>query len=187
MASTTPPRRPRADARRNAERLLAAAETVFREHGVDAPLEHVARRAEVAIGTLYSHFPNRRALLGALLHERNEALFARGDQLGGEAAGDALVAWIRAAVEHAAAYQGLAGVIAAGVDDEASELHASCVRMAAIGEHLVARARDAGAISPDVRGTDVFALMNAAAWLLGHGNAEQADRLLNFAIAGMRR
>jgi AcrR family transcriptional regulator len=183
---TTPPRRPRADARRNAERLLGEAEAVFREHGVDAPLEHIAKRAGVAIGTLYSHFPNRRALLGALLRERNEALFAHGDRLADEAAGDALVAWIRAAVEHAAAYQGLPGVLAAGVDDEASELHASCVRMAAIGERLVARALDAGVIRPDVRGQDVFALMNAAAWLRGHGGAEQADRLLAFTVAGMR-
>jgi AcrR family transcriptional regulator len=192
LPSSTPsaqPRRPRADARRNYERLLAAAETAFREHGVDAPLEHIARRAGVAIGTLYGHFPNRRSLLGALLRERNAALFALGDRLTEESAPDAdraLAGWIHAVVEHAAAYQGLAGVLVAGVDDQASELHASCVRMAAIGERLVDRARQAGAVHPGVRGQDVFALMNAAAWLREHGSTEQADRLLHFTIAGMR-
>lgn len=182
------PRRPRADGRRNYERLLQAAEVVFHEHGVDAPLEHVARRAGVAIGTLYGHFPNRRALLGGLLRERNEALFAIGDRLIEEPpahADRALVSWIYAVVDHAAAYQGLAGVLVAGFDDEASELHASCLRMVDIGERLVAKARMADAIDQGVRGVDVFALMNAAAWLRGNGSVEQADRLLTFAVAGM--
>ncbi|WP_432971197.1 TetR/AcrR family transcriptional regulator [Dactylosporangium sp. CA-233914] len=188
--SSNRPRRPRADAQRNAELLLVAAEAAFREHGVDAPLEQIARRAGVAIGTLYGHFPNRRVLLGALLRERNEALFALGDRLlelpPQEAEEEALAAWLRAVADHAAAYQGLAGVLVDGLDDEASELHTSCVRMTAIGERIVERARASGAIRADVTGNDVFALMNAAAWLRGHGSAEQADRLLTFAVAGMR-
>lgn len=200
MTAGPPVRRraPRADARRNAELLLAAADAEFRERGVDAPLEHVARRAGVAIGTLYSHFPNRRALLGALLRDRNEELFARGADLLADPraasstlpaatrdAGEALTAWIRMVVDHAAAYQGLASVLVDGVGDEASELHASCVRMDAIGERLVEQARAAGRIRADVAGRDVFALMNAAAWLREHGSPEQADRLLDFTAAGM--
>jgi AcrR family transcriptional regulator len=43
----------RVDARRNHDRVLAAARTVFAEHGTDASLRDVARRAEVGIGTLY--------------------------------------------------------------------------------------------------------------------------------------
>ncbi|MFI1522769.1 helix-turn-helix domain-containing protein, partial [Kitasatospora cineracea] len=60
-------RRPRADALRNRERLLAEADAVFREEGTGASLEGVARRAGVAIGTLYGHFPTRAALVAALL------------------------------------------------------------------------------------------------------------------------
>ncbi|NUU21523.1 MAG: helix-turn-helix transcriptional regulator, partial [Streptomycetaceae bacterium] len=67
-------RRPRADALRNYERLLDAADAAFREHGTEASLEGIARRAGVAIGTLYGHFPNRRALAAALLRERHTAL-----------------------------------------------------------------------------------------------------------------
>ncbi|NUO57797.1 MAG: TetR/AcrR family transcriptional regulator [Hamadaea sp.] len=177
---------PRADAQRNYERLLAAAETAFREHGVDAPLERIARSAGVAIGTLYGHFPNRRALLGALLRERNETLFELGDRLLTSSASEGLEQWIRAVVEHAAAYQGLAAELVGGADDEASELHASCVRMMEIGEGLTARAREAGEIRADVGGQDVFALMNAAAWLREAGSAAEADRMLGFALAGMR-
>ncbi|MEU7858536.1 helix-turn-helix domain-containing protein [Nonomuraea sp. NPDC049141] len=53
-------RRPRADARRNYERLLTEADAAFRERGVEASLESIARAAGVAIGTLYGHFPSRR-------------------------------------------------------------------------------------------------------------------------------
>jgi AcrR family transcriptional regulator len=57
----------RADAVRNREKLLRAASAVLGEAGLDAPLEDIARRAGVSIGTLYNHFPDRAALLGAIL------------------------------------------------------------------------------------------------------------------------
>ena len=57
----------RADAVRNREKLLRAASDVLAEHGLDAPLDEVARRAGVSIGTLYNHFPDRAALLAAIL------------------------------------------------------------------------------------------------------------------------
>ena len=129
--------------------------------------------------------PARRALLGALLRDRNDALFAVGDALAGQPPAAALADWAHAVVAHAATYQGLAEVLADGVGDEVSELHDSCVRMVAIGESLVARARSAGAIRADVTGDDVFAVINAAAWLRAHSSPEQADRMLGFALAGL--
>jgi len=71
----TPGARPlRADAARNRDKLLAAAAAVFGERGLDAPLEEIARRARVSIGTLYNHFPTREALFGAILPQRLAAL-----------------------------------------------------------------------------------------------------------------
>jgi AcrR family transcriptional regulator len=55
---------------RNRDRLVAAAAELFGERGVDVPLDEVARSAGVSIGTLYNHFPNRGALLDAVLPER---------------------------------------------------------------------------------------------------------------------
>ncbi|GAB3447223.1 TetR/AcrR family transcriptional regulator [Actinophytocola sediminis] len=179
------PRRPRADARRNYDRLLAEADVVFRDQGTGASLEGIARRAGVAIGTLYGHFPNRRALVGAVLRERNEALFAEGDALAGEPPGTALRRWVALVVEHAATYHGLAAMLADGVDDEASELHASCTRMDGIGERLVTLAVRAGVVRPEVTGADVFALMNAGAWTQEHASAEQAARLVGYALDGL--
>jgi AcrR family transcriptional regulator len=64
----------RADAARNRDKLLAAAVQVFGERGLDAPLEEIARRARVSIGTLYNHFPTREAFFDAILPERLSAL-----------------------------------------------------------------------------------------------------------------
>ncbi|GAA1932793.1 TetR/AcrR family transcriptional regulator [Streptomyces durmitorensis] len=184
---TEPPRRRlRADARRNRDRLLAEADAVFRQEGTDAPLDSVARRAGVAIGTLYGHFPNRRALVGSLLRERNQALFQHGQELlTSSPPAQALIRWVYAVVEHAAAYQGLAAVLADGLGDQESELHASCVRMTDISDQLIANARAVGALRRDVTGADIFALMNAAAWTREHLPLEQADRLVALTMDGM--
>src|SRR4029450_7287657 len=62
-AQTLITRPKRADARRNYEKVLAAAREAFAEGGESTALEEIARRAGVGIGTLYRHFPNRQALL----------------------------------------------------------------------------------------------------------------------------
>ena len=59
----------RADARRNREKVLAAARTVFSENGRDAQMDDVARRADVGVGTVYRHFPTKEELLNALSDE----------------------------------------------------------------------------------------------------------------------
>jgi AcrR family transcriptional regulator len=59
----------RADARRNREKVLAAARAVFAEQGVDAQMDDVARKADVGVGTVYRHFPTKDALLNALTDE----------------------------------------------------------------------------------------------------------------------
>ncbi len=179
-------RRPRADAQRNRDRLLAEAGVVFGAQGTDAPLELIARQAGVAIGTLYGHFPTRRALVGALLRDRNDELFRLGDGLQAEPdALRALTDWARAATRHAAAYRGLAAMLADGAENEQSELHESCLRMEAFTERLTARAAEAGVIRPDVTAADVSALTSAAAWTAERTSAEAADRLLTLAFTGL--
>jgi AcrR family transcriptional regulator len=53
----------RADARRNRDQILAAAKTVFQEQGPDVPMEEIARKAGVGVGTLYRRFPDRDSLI----------------------------------------------------------------------------------------------------------------------------
>ncbi|GCD97823.1 TetR/AcrR family transcriptional regulator [Embleya hyalina] len=185
--SGTGTRRPRADARRNRERVLAAADQAFREQGTGASLEGIARQAGVAIGTLYGHFPNRGALSAALLRERHVALFEFGDELPGHGTAlAALTAWMGAVSGHAAAYRGLATLLMQGFTDEASELHDACARMTATTERLLSAAREAGAVRDDVSTADVHALTNAAAWLREQVPPEQADHLTALLVRGLR-
>jgi len=69
----------RADARRNREKVLAAARAVFAEHGRDAQMDDVARRAGVGVGTVYRHFPTKEALIEALMVAAFEAIAAEAD------------------------------------------------------------------------------------------------------------
>src|ERR1700740_2500096 len=96
VMQATPPKR--ADARRNYDRLLAAAAAVFAERGADdVSLEEIARRAGVGIGTLYRHFPARQALLEAVYRDQVELLRARAEELlNDNSAGDAFSSWVRA-------------------------------------------------------------------------------------------
>src|ERR1044072_3635910 len=64
----------RADARRNYEKVLAAAREASAGGGESTSLEEIARRAGVGIGTLYRNFPNRQALLEALYVEEVEEM-----------------------------------------------------------------------------------------------------------------
>ncbi|GAA4201986.1 TetR/AcrR family transcriptional regulator [Actinocatenispora rupis] len=185
--STRTGRAPRADARRNAARLLAAADEAFQQIGTDASLEAIAREAGVAIGTLYGHFPDRRALIAAVLRERHDALFAVGERVQVDRPpADALACWVRAVAEHAATYRGLAEVIAGSRGDQASDLHADCVRLESLTRRIAARARRSGVLRRSATNDDLTALMNAAAWVRVHHSPRQADRLVAATLAGLR-
>lgn len=180
-------RQPRADARRNRERLLTAAAELFAERGLDAPLDEVAHRAGVGQGTLYRHFPNRNALVEGLIREDNATLCQRGDELAAEPDPvEALTAWLRAYVEHATRFRGLAESLRAAVGGAGhGDPLADCVeRVQAIGDRLVDRAHQAGRLREDVTSADAFDLAAAVAWISENGrrNIQQRDRLLSLLL-----
>src|SRR6478735_3733660 len=80
VAEAAPPKL-RADAARNRAKVLEVAAEAFTELGVDAPLEEIARRAGVGIGTLYRHFPTREALVFGVYRDQIEVLHARSLEL----------------------------------------------------------------------------------------------------------
>ncbi|MGX7672353.1 TetR/AcrR family transcriptional regulator [Plantactinospora sp. DSM 117369] len=155
----------RADARRNRDLLLAAAREVIAEHGTDASLRDIARRAGVGIGTLYRHFHTREALLEALLNENFDALHARANGLlASPAPGDALLTWLKELVAGSATYQGLPESIMNALANEESGLHASCAQMRLAGGRLLERAQAAGSVRSDVTVSEVIALALGLAW-----------------------
>jgi AcrR family transcriptional regulator len=95
--------------------ILAAAAEVFAAEGISAPMERIAARAGVAVGTLYNHFEDRAALVAALVGERRDALLSRVDASLAAARGQGVEAQLRAFLgaveEHARAHGALLGVL----------------------------------------------------------------------------
>ncbi|MGW7065017.1 TetR/AcrR family transcriptional regulator [Streptomyces sp. NPDC054904] len=186
--ATNPPRRPmRADARRNVDKIVAAAGALIAEHGADASLEEVARRAGVGSATLHRHFPSRQALLEAVFKDRVAALCAKAEDLLAEPdPGQALPTWLRVVGAHAVTNRGLGASL---VQDGDPALGESCHDMITkAGEALLARARAADAVRAGITIAQLLTLVGAIALAterMVDGPAE-ADRLLAIAIDGVR-
>jgi AcrR family transcriptional regulator len=180
----------RADARRNYEKILVAASDAIAQHGAEASLEEIARRAGVGSATLHRHFPSRQVLLEAVFHGRVEILCAKASSLAIELEpGPALVAWLRAVGEHAASNRGLAAALLRGAKDSDSTFPKSCHSMIiGAGEELLSHAKKDRAVRSDVAITDLLKLVSAismAAEYEPDGEAE-VDRLLALSIDGVR-
>jgi AcrR family transcriptional regulator len=182
------PRALRADARRNVELLIAAARKAFADDGANAPLDDIARAAGVGSGTLYRHFPTRRALLEAVYRDNVARLCAEGDRLAAtEPPAEALVDWLRGFVTVVSEKRGLA----AALSDEgrAQSLFGECHAMInAAGSALLERAKDAGAVRAEVPLDDVLKMAKAFA-LAAETSPEGpalAERLLVLSMDGLR-
>ncbi|ROO84884.1 TetR family transcriptional regulator [Actinocorallia herbida] len=184
------PSRPRmrADARRNHDRIVAAAGILVAEQGAEASLEEIARQAGVGSATLHRHFPTRQALLEAVFQERVDALCAKAaDLLTAPDPGEALFAWLRAVAAHAAANRGLGASLMPGADPSlGSACHAMVVNA---GENLLARARAADAVRPEIPIDRLLKLVGAISQATEQDPdaPAEADRLLAIAIDGIRR
>ncbi|MEV4799423.1 TetR/AcrR family transcriptional regulator [Nonomuraea sp. NPDC049421] len=191
--SRTATRPMRADARRNYDRILAAAAEAVAEHGAEASLEEIARRAGVGSATLHRHFPSRQLLLEAVFRDKVEALCATAAGLAAEPdPGQALATWLGAVARHAVTNRGLAASLMRGAHDAAHDgdpsLGATCHTMITdAGADLLARACRADAVRPDVSITDLLTLVNAICLAVEHepDGAAQADRLLTLALTGV--
>ncbi|MBV8045553.1 MAG: TetR/AcrR family transcriptional regulator [Paludibacterium sp.] len=157
----------RADARKNYSHLLAVAREVVAEHGVDASMRDIARRADVGLATLLRHFPTREALFDALLRANLDALTQKASELETSNPPDeALVAWFREGVAFVHSYSGVVALMASAHADPESALHASCAAVHSAGARLLHRAQADGTARADMDGEDLFALMSALGWLV---------------------
>jgi AcrR family transcriptional regulator len=169
----------RADARRNRSHLLAVARDVVAEHGADASMRDIARRADVGLATLFRHFPTREALFEALLRSNLDALTEKASELEASSPPDeALVSWFREGVAFVQSYNGVVALMASAHADPNSALHATCTAVHAAGARLLLRAQAEGTVSAEMTGDDLFALMSALGWLVGQPSfAPRADHL----------
>ncbi|MFL9988875.1 TetR family transcriptional regulator [Paraburkholderia sediminicola] len=171
----------RADARKNYSHLLEVARDVVAEHGADASMRDIARRADVGLATLFRHFPTREALFEALLRMNVDELIQQAAELETSNPPDeALVSWFREGVAFVHTYNGICALFATAHADPDSALHASSTALRSAGARLLLRAQAEGTARADMDGVDLFALMSAFGWLLGQpAFAPRGDHLFH--------
>ena len=184
-AETLLARPKRADARRNYEKVLAAAREAFAEGGESTALEEIARRAGVGIGTLYRHFPNRQALLEALYVDEVEDLCRTAAELSDDDPWDALTRWFQRFIGYMATKQALAAELLNYVERDAAVFKTCRAALFRAGGPLLARAQEAGAVRDDVQLGDVIQMVIAIAKIPA-ADAEQTERMLQIALDGLR-
>jgi AcrR family transcriptional regulator len=175
----------RADARRNYEKLIATARQAFAEDGSSTSLEEIARRAQVGIGTLYRHFPNRQTLLEAVYVDEVEALCRSADDFAELPPWDALVGWLHGFVGYMATKQALAQELLSYVDRDADVFRSCRTGLYAAGEPLLRRAQQAQVVRADTNLTELIQMVGGIAKITP-AEPEQIDHILDIALDGLR-
>jgi AcrR family transcriptional regulator len=179
----------RADARRNREAVLKAARERFRDCGAECQVEDIARTAGVGVGTVYRHFPNKEALLDALIQDRFERLAARAaDALEQEDPWEAFCELMRWSARMQAEDRGLSEVLASRpLLGEAAAAKAGLVERSA---KLMAKAQRAGAMRKDLMVEDIPTMICGLTAVTGAAAdsmpAQNWERFLEVMLDGMR-
>jgi AcrR family transcriptional regulator len=176
----------RADARRNYGRLIAAAREAFTEHGGEAHLDDIARRAGVGPGTLYRHFPTREALLAAVYRGDVDDMMLQADHLAETLPpAEALAAWLRQQLDYIKVKRGLSTAVKTMLADDSETLSYCRDTMRAAAGGLLARAQEAGLVRTDVRPSDVLWLIHGLG-VAAQSVPEDRERLLSIVLDGLR-
>ncbi|MFF7751078.1 TetR/AcrR family transcriptional regulator [Streptomyces sp. NPDC007971] len=175
-------RRPhRKDAARNYDALLTAAREAFAEHGAEASLEDVARRAGVGIATLYRNFPTRRDLFESVYADEVNALCRAAVEVAGREPWEALTTWLN----RFTGYMVTKRAVREALDDESDIFLACRESMYAAGGPLLERAQKAGAARTDMDFGDLLRMV-AGITATAFEDDAQRDRVLAIALDGVR-
>lgn len=190
MAGTTEaePRPMRADARRNRQRILDAAAAIFAAEGIGVPVDAVAERAGVGIGTLYRHFPTKEALFEAIVVDRVDSMLAKATAPNeGDDAAEHFFSFLTTMASEVSTKHDLTDALAqAGFD-----LKARCAdkfdQLRAAIDTLRQRAVDQGSVRGDVGTDEVLSLVVGVCVGSGRsGAACPAERLVGVVCDGLR-
>jgi AcrR family transcriptional regulator len=179
----------RADAVKNRARILEAAEEVFATEGVSVPIDTVAERAGLGVGTLYRHFPTKEALFEAIVEARLEHILETvRAQADAPDPGEALFVFLGEFAREAAAKKDLfEALMSAGID-----IKSQCAGMVdEVKRHLDAlrlRAVAAGALRCDVSTEEMIGLVMGACQAAGHTGADEigCQRMVEIVCDGLR-
>ena len=175
----------RADARRNYDKVLAAAREAFAEGGESTALEEIARRAGVGIGTLYRHFPNRQSLVEALYLDEVQDVCRSASELSDGDPWIALNRWFERFIGYMATKQALAAELLNYLDKDAPLFQVCRTSLFTAGAPLLKRAQEAGVVRPDVDISDVIQMVIGIAKIPASDPA-QTEHILRIALDGLR-
>jgi AcrR family transcriptional regulator len=179
-----PPRVQRSDARRNRERVVAAARRCMARDGLDAGMDDIARTAGVGVGTVYRHFPTKDELVEALAGERFERLRDIAlEALDMDDPAQAFEQFIRAAARIQTEDRALSEVLVSrpGTMRGAAER----VGMLELTDKVLRRAQKAGAIRPDADARDIPMIMCGMAGTFDNPFADN-ERYIGIVLDGLR-
>jgi AcrR family transcriptional regulator len=180
-------RRPRADAVRNRDLLIAAAAEAFAAHGADVPLEDIARNAGVGIGTLYRHFPTREPLVEAVYRHEVDVLCTSADELLETLPPDeALAAWLQLFVRHVATKRGMSSVLKPMLTSNATFFDQTRGRAQAAASKLLAAGVVAGTVRDDIDGADLLRAVGGICMSTDQERTEASERLVGLLFDGLR-
>jgi AcrR family transcriptional regulator len=188
MAAKSKGRKPRSDAQRNRERILAVAKQAFARSGANASLDDIAKEAGVGPGTLYRHFPTREELLEAVYRSEVEKLAAAERKFAETLPPiEALRAWMLLFVDYIAAKQIIAPALNALVGDPKKIFEASYAQVWEAIRALVKRAIKSGDIRKDLDAIDLLrALIGVANTATSPDWQQSARRLVDILVIGSR-
>jgi AcrR family transcriptional regulator len=150
-----PATRLRRDAQRNRDAIVAAARQVFCDHGLEAPLEEIARRAGVGIATLYRRFPSRVELLDAVLADNLQAHIAAAEQaLATDDPWDGFAFYLEQSCRLQAEDRGLNDVMGMRFP-RATAVEAAKTRLFELVGQVVDRAQQSGQLRADITPEDL--------------------------------
>ena len=175
----------RADARRNYERLVAAAKQVFAEHGAGAPMEAIAKEAGVGVGTLYRHFPKRIDVVEAVYRTEVDELVRAAEGATALDPWSGLVSWLESFVRYAEGKRILLSELREAFEKNPQLKVASRERIDGAIDSVLRRAQAAGVARADVDGSDVMQLVGPMC-TSGTLTPGQTERLLAMILDGLR-
>jgi AcrR family transcriptional regulator len=152
----------RADAKRNYDRLVAAARTVFAQEGGGASMESIAKEAGVGVGTLYRHFPKRIDVVEAVYREDVDELTTVAESVIVESEPwPALVAWLEAFVLYASGKRRFLNELHEAFEKNPDLRVASRERIEGALGIVLTRAQKAGVVRDDIDGPDLMQLLGS--------------------------
>ncbi len=181
-----PTRPQRADAKRNYERLVAAAREVFAQQGGGASMDSIAKEAGVGIGTLYRHFPKRIDLVEAVYREDVDELVRVAESVvAGMEPWPALVAWLEAFVRYATGKRRFLNELHEAFEKNPELRIVSRDRIEGALSMVLTPAQEAGEVRSDLDGPDLMQLLGSMC-MSASLTADQSARLLVMIEDGLR-